>query len=275
MALEQAIAYFSAAIEKNPADDHAYVSRGMVWRAQKDHDRAIVDYTAAILIDPKKPWPYHDRAVAYHAKNDFDQALADADEAVRLDPLGPSHVANRASIRFARKEYDAAIADYSEALRLLKGDEASLDDSGEDGLTRGRLWGAKWTCARAECWIAKHANDKAVADYTAAFRLDPRDAATMNSLAWLLATCGDSRFRDGMRSFDFASRACTLTGFRDHLCLDTLAAAYAEAGDFAAAIKWQTLALDLVANDARFADNYRARLQLFHDKVPYHEEDPR
>jgi tetratricopeptide (TPR) repeat protein len=273
---DQAAAYFSSVIARNPKDDHAYVSRGIVWHAQKDYDRAIADYTAAIAIDPRKPWPYHNRAVAYHAKRDFAPALADAGESVRLDPAGPSHVANRASVRYALKEYAGAIADYTEALRLLKGVEASLDDSGEGGdpgQTRGRLWAAKWTCARAECWIAEHAPDRAVADYMEAVRLDPRDAATINSLAWLLATCGESRFRDGMRAFQLAARACALTGYRDHLCLDTLAAAYAEAGDFAAAVKWQSIALDLAANDARFADNYRARLKLFQGGTAYHEGD--
>jgi hypothetical protein len=75
-----------------------------------------------------------------------------------------------------------------------------------------------------------------------------------------------------MRAFQLAARACALTGYRDHLCLDTLAAAYAEAGDFAAAVKWQSIALDLAANDARFADNYRARLKLFQGGTAYHEE---
>jgi tetratricopeptide (TPR) repeat protein len=130
---DEAISYFSGVIAQEPSADYAFVSRGIVFHAGKDYDKAIADYSEAIKLDAKDPWAYHDRAAAYHAKRDFDRALADADAAVRLNPSEGAHLANRASIRFARKEYDLAIADYTAALRLLKGDEASLDDPGDEG----------------------------------------------------------------------------------------------------------------------------------------------
>ena len=131
---------------------------------------------------------------------------------------------------------------------------------------------AKWTCARAECAAAMHAVEKAVDDFNEAVRLDPKDAASINSLAWLLATCTDARYRDGQLAFSLAARACELTGYRNHLCLDTLAAAYAEAGDYAAAVKWESAALGLAAGDDRFAGNYQTRKKLFLDRTPYREE---
>src|SRR5262249_6279489 len=150
----------------------------------------------------------------------------------------PAHLASRAGARFALKEYDLAVADYSEAIARLKGGEAYLDDSGDEGeagRTRGRLWAVRWTCARAECYAAKQAFDKSVADYLEALRLDPKDFATLNSLAWLLSTCVDSHVRDGRKALELAARACELTAYRNHLCLDTLAAACAEAGDYTGA----------------------------------------
>ena len=272
---DQAIAYFTEAAGRNPADAYAFVSRGIAFHARKDDDKAVADFTEAIRLDPKNDWSFHDRAVAHHARGEYNLALADANEAIRLNPSEAAHVANRASTEFALKAFDRASADYSEAIRLLRGDEASLDDAdeeGEPGQSRGRLWAAKWTCARAECWAARHAPEKAIADYAEALRIDPQDAASLNSLAWLLATCTDDKLRDGRRAFDLAARACVLTGYHNHLCLDTLAAAYAESGDFDNAVKWLGSALELASGDPRTAEHYKARLKLFREKTPYRDE---
>jgi tetratricopeptide (TPR) repeat protein len=277
VALDEAVGFFTSVIEKNPEAGYAFLSRAIARCARKEYDAAIVDLTEALRLDPKDAWANHNRAVAYHAKGEFERALADADLAVKLEPAEAAHLANRAGIRFELKRYDQAIADYTEAIGLARGDEASLedvDDEGDPPRTRGRLSLAKWTCARGDCWAAKNVADKAAADYAEASRLDPLDPSTLNSLAWLLATCGDSHVRDGMRAFALAARACELTGYKSHFCLDTLAAAYAEAGDFVAAVRWQGAALELVANDPRVAEAYRARLRLFREKLPYRENGP-
>ena len=55
--------------------------------------------------------------------------------------------------------------------------------------------------------------------------------------------------------------------------LDTLAAAYAEAGDFDAAVKWEEKALGLLAkDDEQNRKDFEARLTLYRAKKPYHEE---
>lgn len=272
---DQAIVHFAGVIAREPGNAYALICRGMARHARRDYEGAIADATAAIKIAPKDPWAYHNRAVAFFARNEFDKALADADLAIKLDPGEPAHHANRASILFARKAYDRAIADFSEAIARLKGVEAYLDDSGDEGepgKTSGRLYVVKWITARAECWAARHAPEKALADFAEATRFDPHDFATLNSLAWLLSTCSDSQYRDAQRALALAREACELTGYRNHLCIDTLAAACAEGGDFPGAIRWVTRAITLAAGDHRFTDNYVARLKLFLGKEPYHEE---
>ena len=57
-----------------------------------------------------------------------------------------------------------------------------------------------------------------------------------------------------------AEKANELSGWKDANCLDTLAAASAEAGDFDAAIKWQQKAIDLKSNDAEFVKRAKQRL---------------
>ncbi len=72
--------------------------------------------------------------------------------------------------------------------------------------------------------------------YEAALRLEPDQVVCLNNLAWLLATSGDARLRNGAEAVQHAERACALTQYQKTVFLGTLGAAYAEAGRFAEAI---------------------------------------
>ena len=64
----------------------------------------------------------------------------------------------------------------------------------------------------------------------------PDSPRMLDELAWLLATYPDSNSRDGAEAVRLAERACALTERRVPALLATLAAAYAEAGDFPRAV---------------------------------------
>ena len=60
----------------------------------------------------------------------------------------------------------------------------------------------------------------------------PDSPRMLDELAWLFATYPDSNARDGAEAIRLAERACALTDRRVPALLATLAAAYAETGDF-------------------------------------------
>ncbi len=73
---------------------------------------------------------------------------------------------------------------------------------------------------------------KARDDYRTGLKLNPNELTALNNLAWMQATCPDDEFRDGAAAVELATRACQLTKFKVKDYVTTLAAAYAEVGDF-------------------------------------------
>jgi Tfp pilus assembly protein PilF len=67
-------------------------------------------------------------------------------------------------------------------------------------------------------------------------------------LAWLQATYPSAAVRDGAKAIENAKKACELSDRSNPNFIDTLAAAYAEAGDFAAAVREERVAVQLAAS---------------------------
>ncbi len=116
---------------------------------------------------------------------------------------------------------------------------------------------------------------EAAAHYNEAIRLNPGFADAHNNLAMMLAACPEAKYRDGRRAVESATRACELTEWKQPENLDTLAAAYAEAGDFDAAVRWQARAIEFLMEEREKEEgDFRSRLVLYQAKKPYREASP-
>ncbi len=184
----------------------------------------------------------------------YDKAIADCNEAIDLGSHDPLARIYRGLAWREKKEYDKALADYDEAIRLEPQNAFAF-------------------YARSSAWAGKKEYAKADADLAQASRLAPENPLTYNGRAWTWATCPDAKYRDGKKAVEAATKACELTDWTDGGLIDTLAAAYAEVGDFAAAINWQTKALEL-ETDAKNKEEYVTRLKLYRDKKPYRDMTP-
>src|SRR5262249_853252 len=160
----------------------------------------------------------------WYDKGDFDKATKDNDEAIRLDPEYMVAYYHR-GIAWQRKGgYDRAINDFNEAIRL--------DPEYVHAYNR---------CATV--WLAKKDYGEAIHTYEQAIRLVPDHPHAYGGLALLLATCPESTVRDGKRAIRMVAEACRLSSTSPTISapwvLAILAAAYAEAGQFDEAVRYQ------------------------------------
>jgi tetratricopeptide (TPR) repeat protein len=92
-------------------------------------------------------------------------------------------------------------------------------------------------------------------------------ALILNDRAWLRATAGNATIRNGHEAISDAKAACNLTTWSKPEYIDTLAAAYAEAGDFQSATQFEERALKDVHDVTR--KGYEQRLSLFQSHRPF------
>ena len=107
----------------------------------------------------------------------------------------------------------------------------------------------------------------AVKDYDDAIALDASDALAPEQPRLVVATCPQAAIRDGHKALEHAQAACRLTQWQEAFYWDTLAAAYAEAGDFTNAVAWQRKAIPQL--DPIYRLEAAARLSLFEQHKPY------
>jgi Flp pilus assembly protein TadD len=114
---------------------------------------------------------------------------------------------------------------------------------------------------------------EALAHWRDAVQLQPNDLAALGRAAWVLATSPDASIRNGGEALGFAVRAVEISGGKDARMLDTLAAAYAEKGQFANAALTARRAQALAAqqNQAALADAIGSRIALYEADRPFRE----
>lgn len=182
----------------------------------------------------------------------FSQALDFFTEELKQNPSAETYN-TRGAIWSEQGRHDAALQDFTDAIRTNPKSSRAYSN-------------------RAATWAYKGEYAKAVEDNTEAIRLDARDAYGYNNLAWLKATCSEDQFRDGTKAVELAKKACELTEWGSPIFLDTLAAAFAEAGEFENAVKWQEKAVEMAP--AREKAGYESRLMLYQQGNPYREPHP-
>jgi tetratricopeptide (TPR) repeat protein len=215
-----------------------------------------------------------------------DQAIAHYSRAVEIDPEFSEAYSNLGNAEFHRGHFDAAIADYRRVLQIGRGDAVAHNDLANVLAGRGNAdeaimhYGkaleirpdyevARRNLALVLSWRERTRKD--LAERRNALRLRPNDAALLNDTAWMLATNPNESVRNGTEAVELAQRALRLSGDRDPAVLDTLAAAYAEAGRFPDALDAAQKALALAHGQRKggLAEKIVSRIALYQGGRPY------
>ncbi|HZZ82125.1 MAG TPA: tetratricopeptide repeat protein [Gemmataceae bacterium] len=262
--LDDPLPLLNEAIRLAPDASRYYVSRAQyfVLAATKDKDGETVAAT-----------PDFEKAM-------LDKAIADCDKAIRLDPSFAHAYHLRGNARLIREDFDGAIADFEKATSLKSSFKSPpiteillmrADSRAEKGDLKGALADIDRALkaepknvyalgSRSEVWIKLKKFDRADADLKESLRLEPANEVCLAGRSRFLSACPDAKYRNGAEALELAKK---LKGSSE----ESIAAAYAEMGEFEKAVHWQQKAM-LDRSVAKEPDAQR-RLQLYKAKRPY------
>jgi tetratricopeptide (TPR) repeat protein len=125
---------------------------------------------------------------------------------------------------------------------------------------------------RAQTYEQRGEYRRALSTFESVAAAAPWHAGMLDQLARFQATCSQAEFRDGAKAVENATKACELSHWDSYRHIDTLAAAYAEAGRFEQAAQWQRQAMTKLPAEIRPGQraDCEARLGLYQAGQSYH-----
>ncbi len=282
-----AISDYTAMIELRPDDPRIYRERARRYKTMRDFPKAASDLDKAIALAPKDALNFEERASLHYWQQQYPEAIADLTTAIGLDPSNRRLLMDRAYFYEHIGQHSRALDDCN---ALIKSDPTRPEGYECRFNIYQSMGNANEAIAAATSAIAFDPNNaelyvtrgnlqlslgrwrEAHDDFEKVASLAPDDPEKIDGVAWRLATSTSDEVRDGKAALKLALRENELTGYNRNHYLETLAASYAEVGDFADAIKWETAALSAAdATDSDDRERMRQILKTFQEGQPIRE----
>lgn len=224
---------------------------GISFLKQGRYDEAIKAFSVNIEIIPDDAEAYHNRGIAWFYKKEYDNAVSDYTAALKIRPTYAEAYHSRAGAWFYKGDYDKAISDCTQFLKMRPGDFEAYNN-------------------RGMAWFRNGEYDKAIADHIRALELNPYYAEAYQRMAWALSVCPDGNYRDGATALRMAQKAIEIRP--DPHFWDTLAAAYAEAGNVELAADIQNSLISILkAQGTEIPPEYFTRMNRYESGQPWRE----
>lgn len=215
------VLFVSGCDSVNPFIDRC--SYGSYAYKEKEYNKAVEFFTQCLDKNQRsKDEILHDRAQSYKKLKKYDLALQDYTDSILINPYAGAYF-DRGALYHKLKRYDLAIADYSRTIEIKPHAITYL--------------------YRGGAYAKQQKYSLAIPDFEESLNINNDDLKSktkaLNSYAWLLTTAKDAKYRDVERAIVLATQAVKLANRKNAAHLDTLAAAYAEAGQFDKALNIQ------------------------------------
>ncbi len=250
--IDNAIVNYQKALELNPKYAQARYQLGRALFRKGEIDEAIHQYREALKLNPTDPNLQNDLGNALMQKGLGYEAIEHYEAALQLRESNADTQYNLANALARNGQIDKAIGHYQHALSIRRDHVEARYELGGALLQKGRTDEAIASYREFLRMRPNHVNAhtnlgnlllqkgqvaEAIAQYEKALELAPEDSLAEINLAWALATCSDPSLRDGKKAVALAQRANQRSGEEDPLALRSLAAGYAEIGEFPSAIE--------------------------------------
>ena len=252
---DEAVAHLEKAIALSAGSlPDLYYNLGLAYGGKGDLDKALENFRRAVSADPSSVKFHLWLGITLLEKGDTHEARAEFETVLSMDDANPDAHAKLGLILLREGRLDDSISEFRAALAVLPSDTEARENL-------------------ANALVAKRDFPGALAVLRDGMTLGPTPEIA-RQLAWLLATCPVPQLRNGREAVALAENVDSVTGFLSVGAMDTLAAAYAEAGLFSDATKTARRALSqaTLQRDAQLAAEIRKRLDLYSAGRPYHEE---
>ena len=249
---QEAIECFRRYVELSPNDVGARNNLGAAMRQAGKPDEAIEQYAEALRIDPDDLATNRNMASACLAEGNVDEAIERFRRMTQIDP-------GNAGLHFELGNILAKSQAMSEAVEEFR--RAVQCDPTHIRARTNLAVGLESLGHMAE----------AIEAYQEVLQRDPDCLPALHNLAAIRATHPDAQFRDAAEALRTSKRLCELTGNKNAECLDLLAAACAEAGQFEDAVTVCTKAIELAQaqQNRKLAAMLESRLALYTQQRPF------
>jgi len=263
---------------------NGFYYRGLAFEKRREWPDAIADFSTTIWREPNSRLALVERSVCYERLGEPERAFRDLDEMLRRDPDDALAYALRADILEMEKQSAAAGQAATRAIELdpklplphdvrsrIYAAENELDKADREFSEAERLDPDRVREILGPAYLFERRRDykRAGTEFRETVERFPRSANAQNALAWFLATCPDRAQRNATQALSHATMACELSKWNEPGYVDTLAAAYAESGDFDRAVNLLADALSKAAPDLSDREQLERHLVFFKRKEPW------